>query len=116
QKLVVWMVDPQNPYFAKSVAIRYWAHFFGRGIVDPIDDMRVTNPPTNPALLDALAHELIDNNYSLKHLIKVIVKSRTYQLSAIPNQFNKHDKQTYASFYPRRMPAEVLYDAVTQAT
>jgi hypothetical protein len=115
-KLVDWMVDTKNPFFAKAVANRYWAHFFGRGIVDPIDDMRVTNPPTNPALLDALAKELVDHNYSLKHLIRVIVKSRTYQLSAIPNQWNKHDKQTFARFYPRRMVAEVLYDAVNQVT
>jgi hypothetical protein len=116
QLLADWMVDAKNPYFARAVANRYWAHFFGRGIVDPIDDMRVTNPPTNPALLDALAKELIDNNFSLKHLIKTIVRSRTYQLSAIPNAFNKHDKQTYARFYPRRMSAEVLYDAVNQVT
>jgi hypothetical protein len=116
QQLVDWMVSKDNPYFARAVANRYWAHFFGRGIVDPIDDMRVTNPPTNPELLNALAKELTDNNYSLKHLIKVIVKSRTYQLSAIPNEFNKHDKQTYARFYPRRMTAEVLYDAVNQVT
>src|SRR5207253_6033820 len=105
QKLVDWMVDPKNPFFARSAVNRYWAHFFSRGIVDPIDDMRVTNPPSNPALLDALAKVLVDNNYSLKHLIKTIVKSRTYQLSATPNQFNKHDKQTYARFYPRLMPA-----------
>ena len=116
QQLVNWMVKKDNPYFARAVANRYWAHFFGRGIVDPIDDMRLTNPPTNPELLDALAKELTDHDYSLKHLIKVIVKSRTYQLSAIPNQFNKHDKQTYARFYPRRMTAEVLYDAVNQVT
>ncbi len=98
------------------MANRYWAHFFGRGIVDPIDDMRLTNPPTNPALLDALAKELIDSKFSLKHLVKVIVKSRTYQLSALPNEFNKQDKQSYARFYPRRMSAEVLYDAVNQVT
>jgi hypothetical protein len=113
-KLVDWMVSPTNPYFAKAVANRYWAHFFGRGIVDPIDDMRVTNPPTNPELLDALAQELIKSKFSLKHLVKAIVKSRTYQLSAIPNEFNKHDKQAYARFYPRRMSAEVLFDAVNQ--
>jgi hypothetical protein len=115
-KLVDWMVDAKNPFFARAVANRYWAHFFGRGIVDPIDDMRVTNPATNPDLLDALAKELIDSNFSLKHLIKTIVKSRTYQLSAIPNEWNKHDKQSYARFYPRRMVAEVLYDAVNQVT
>ncbi len=115
-KLVDWMVGPRNPFFARAVANRYWAHFFGRGIVDPLDDMRITNPPSNPELLDALAKELIDSKFSLKHLIKVIVKSRTYQLSAIPNDFNKHDKQAFARFYPRRMPAEVLYDAVNQVT
>jgi hypothetical protein len=115
-KLVDWMTSPTNPFFARAVANRYWAHFFGRGIVDPLDDMRVTNPPTNPELLDALAQELIKSKYSLKHLIRVICKSRTYQLSSTPNDFNKHDKQTYARFYPRRMSAEVLYDAVNQVT
>jgi hypothetical protein len=110
------MVDVKNPFFARAVANRYWAHFFGRGIVDPLDDMRVTNPASNPELLDALAKNLTDNKYSLKHLIQTICKSRTYQLSAVPNEFNKHDKQTYARFYPRRMSAEVLFDAVCQVT
>ena len=114
QKLVDWMVDPTNPFFARAVANRYWAHFFGRGIVDPLDDMRVTNPPSNPALLDALAKDLVDSHYSLKHLVKTIVKSRTYQLSSTPNEFNQHDKQNYARYYPRRMSAEVLFDAVNQ--
>jgi hypothetical protein len=116
QKLVDWMVGPQNPFFARAVANRYWAHFFGRGIVDPLDDMRVTNPPSNPELLDALAKDLVDHKYSLKHLIGTICKSRTYQLSAVPNEFNKHDKQTYARYYPRRLSAEVLFDAVCQVT
>ncbi len=116
QKLVDWLVDPKNPFFARAVANRYWAHFFGRGLVDPLDDMRITNPPSNPELLDALARELTEHHYDLKHLIKTIVKSRTYQLSAVPNEFNKHDKQNYARFYPRRMSAEVLLDAVNQVT
>jgi hypothetical protein len=116
QKLVDWMVDPHNPFFARAVANRYWAHFFGRGIVDPLDDMRVTNPPSNPELLDALAKDLVEHKYSLKHLIGVICKSRTYQLSSTPNDFNKHDKQNYARYYPRRLSAEVLYDAVNQVT
>src|SRR5207244_11619285 len=81
-KLVDWMTDVKNPFFARAVANRYWAHFFGRGIVDPLDDMRVTNPPSNPALLDALAKDLTDNKYSLKHLVKTICKSRTYQLTS----------------------------------
>jgi hypothetical protein len=116
QKLAEWMTDPKNPFFARAVANRYWAHFFGRGIVDPIDDMRVTNPPSNPELLDALAKTLVDNKYSLKALVKTIAKSRTYQLSALPNEFNKHDKQTFARYYPKRLSAEVLLDAVCQVT
>lgn len=116
QKLVDWMVEPKNPFFARAIANRYWAHFFGRGIVDPIDDMRVTNPPSNPELLDALAKTLVDNKFSLKSLVKVIAKSRTYQLAATPNEFNKHDKQAFARYYPKRFGAEVLLDAVCQVT
>jgi Protein of unknown function (DUF1553)/Protein of unknown function (DUF1549) len=116
QRLVDWMVDPKNPFFAKAVANRYWAHFFSRGIVDPLDDMRVTNPPSNPELLDGLAKTLIENKFSLKALVKTIAKSRTYQLSAIPTEFNKHDKQAYARYYPKRMGAEVLLDAVCHVT
>jgi hypothetical protein len=116
QKLVDWMVEAKNPFFAKAVVNRYWAHFFGRGIVDPLDDMRITNPPSNPELLDALAKEFVEHGYSLKHLIRTICKSRTYQLSAVPNEFNKHDKQNYARFYPQRLSAEVLFDAVCQVT
>ena len=115
-RLVDWMVDAKNPFFAKAVVNRYWAHFFGKGIVDPVDDMRVTNPPSNPELLDELAQDLIKNKFSLKHLVKVLVKSRTYQLSAMPNEFNKNDKKSFARYYPRRMSAEVLYDAVSQVT
>jgi hypothetical protein len=116
QKLVDWMVDPKNPFFAKAIANRYWAHFFGRGIVDPLDDMRITNPPSNPELLDALAKNLVENQYSLKALIKTICKSRTYQLSSTPNDFNKSDKQAYARYYPKRLQAEVLLDALCQVT
>jgi uncharacterized protein DUF1549/uncharacterized protein DUF1553 len=116
QSLVDWMVDPKNPFFAKAVANRYWAHFFGRGIVDPLDDMRVTNPPSNPELLDALAKVVTDGNFSLKTLVKTIAKSRTYQLSSLPNDFNKNDKQTFARYYPKRLSAEVLLDAVCQVT
>ncbi|MBA4068028.1 MAG: S-layer protein, partial [Isosphaera sp.] len=116
QKLVDWMVDPKNPFFAKAVANRYWAHFMGRGIVDPLDDMRVTNPPSNPELLDALAANLVENKYSLKALIRTICTSRTYQLASAPNNFNKSDKQSFARYYPKRLSAEVLLDALCQAT
>jgi hypothetical protein len=78
--------------------------------------MRVTNPPSNPELLDALAKDLVDHKFSLKHLIRTICKSKVYQLSSTPNEFNKHDKQSYARYYPKRMSAEVLYDAVSQVT
>src|SRR5947209_2467538 len=95
QKLADWMTDPKNPFFARAAANRYWAHFFGRGVVDPLDDMRVTNPPSNPELLDALATAFTEGGYSLKALVKVICKSRTYQLSAVPNEWNRHDKQAF---------------------
>ena len=116
QKLVDWLADTKNPFFSKAVVNRYWAHFFNRGIVDPLDDMRVTNPPSNPELLDALASDFVEHKFSLKHLVRTICKSRTYQLSSVPNDLNKHDKQAYARYYPRRMGAEVLFDAVCQAT
>jgi len=116
QKLVDWLAEPSNPFFARAVANRYWAHFFGRGIVDPLDDMRVTNPPSNPELLDALAKDLVDSKFSLKHLIRTICKSRTYSLSSAPNEFNRNDKQAYSRYYPKRMAAEVLFDAVCQVT
>jgi hypothetical protein len=115
-QLADWMARDTNPFFARSIANRYWAHFLGRGLVDPLDDMRVTNPPSNPELLDALARDLVEHKYSLKHLIRTICTSRTYQLSSNPNEFNEHDRQNYSRFYPKRMSAEVLYDAVTQVT
>ncbi|HEV8059819.1 MAG TPA: DUF1553 domain-containing protein, partial [Gemmataceae bacterium] len=116
QKLADWLTGPSNPYFARAVVNRYWAHFFGRGIVDPLDDMRVTNPPSNPELLDQLAKDFVANGYSLKHLVRTICKSRTYQLSSVPNESNKQDKQSFARYYPKRLSAEVLFDAVCQVT
>jgi len=115
-RLVDWMADPANPFFARAVVNRYWAHFFGRGLVDPLDDMRVTNPASNEELLDALAKDFIASKFSLKHLVRTIAKSRTYQLSSIPNEYNRFDKQNFARFYPQRMKAEVLLDAVNQVT
>src|SRR5262249_12071792 len=115
-RLADWMTDPANSFFARAVVNRYWAHFFGRGLVDPLDDLRVTNPPSNPELLDALARESIAKRYSLKALVRTICTSLTYQLSAEPNEWNRHDKQNYARFYPKRMTAEVLLDAVSQVT
>ena len=112
QYLVDWMVAPENPFFAKALVNRYWKHFFGRGIVDPEDDMRVTNPPSNPELLDALTKHFRDNRFDLKDLVRTICKSNAYQLSSQPTESNQADQQNYSSFYPRRLPAEVLYDSV----
>ena len=113
-QLVDWMAEPGNPFFAKSLVNRYWKHFFGHGIVDPEDDMRVTNPPSNPELLDALAGNFIRNGFDLKRLVRDICTSSAYQLSSEPNEYNGSDKQNFSSFYPRRLNAEPLYDAINQ--
>ncbi len=113
-KLVDWMAQPDNPYFAKAFCNRMWGHLMGRGLVDPVDDMRATNPPSNPELLDALAKDFIAHKFDVKHLIRTICNSRTYQLSSVPNELNKHDKQNHARYYGKRMIAEVMLDAVDQ--
>lgn len=112
--LVDWMAEPNNPFFAKAAVNRYWKHFFGRGLVDPEDDMRVTNPATNPALLDALAKDFVDHKFDLKHLVRTITNSQVYQLSAEPNEWNRDDKQNFSRYYPKRLNAEVLLDAIDQ--
>jgi hypothetical protein len=110
------MADPKNPFFARALVNRYWAHFFGRGICEPIDDLRVTNPPADPELLDALAEHFVRSGYDLKALIRTICTSRTYALSSVPNETNVGDRQSFARHYPRRMTAEVLLDAISQLT
>ncbi|GAC1475944.1 MAG: DUF1549 domain-containing protein [Isosphaeraceae bacterium] len=114
QKLVDWMADPKNPFFARAVVNRYWAHFFSRGLVEPADDMRQTNPPSNPELLDGLADDFVKHGYDLKHLVRAICTSRTYGLSSLPNEYNAKDKQSFARHYPRRLSAEVLLDAISR--
>jgi hypothetical protein len=116
QALADWMTGKDNPYFARSLVNRYWKHFFNRGIVEPEDDMRETNPPTNPELLDGLASYFISEGYDLKQLVRTICRSQVYQLSEIPNQYNKVDKQYFSRYYPKRLTAEVLFDAVNQVT
>ena len=115
-KLVDWMTAPDNPYFAKALSNRIWARFMGVGLVDAVDDMRATNPPSNPALLDALAKEFVDHKFDLKQLIKSIMKSQAYGLSSNPTQHNATDHQNYARYKPHRLPAEALFDAVCTAT
>ena len=110
--LAKWMTSPENPYFAKVLVNRYWKHFFGRGFVEPEDDLRVTNPPTHPELMDQLARSFIDSGFDLKQLCRTICNSSTYQLSSYSNEFNGDDQQNFARFYPRRLSAEVLLDAI----
>lgn len=114
--LAAWMTRPDNPFFAKSLANRIWAHLLGRGLVEPVDDMRATNPPTNPELLDALAKFLVDNKYDFKALVRTITASRIYQLSSSPNATNERDEQNYSRALFKRPPAEVLFDMVCQST
>ncbi|MCP4192853.1 MAG: DUF1553 domain-containing protein [Planctomycetaceae bacterium] len=114
--LVDWMTQPNNPFFAKALVNRYWKHVFGRGLVDPEDDMRVTNPASNPRLLDALAEDFVAHGYDLKYLMRTICSSKTFQLSAEPNEYNQKDKQNYSRYYPSRLNAEILLDAIDQMT
>lgn len=111
-----WMTSPDNPYFAKSIANRYWKHFLGKGLVEPEDDMRVTNPPSNPELLDTLAKILVDSGFDAKRMIREICTSSTYQLDASANELNLKDTNCYARYYPKRLNAEVLLDAVDDVT
>ena len=114
--LAQWMTAPTNPFFAKSIANRYWKHFLGKGLVEPEDDMRITNPPSNPELLDALAAGLIDSGFDLKHLIRSICNSTTYQLSSTANELNIRDTNCYSRFYPKRLSAETLLDCIDTVT
>ncbi len=114
-KLAEWMTSSDNPFFARMLVNRYWKHFFGRGLVDPEDDMRLTNPATNPELLDALALHF-KKKFDLKDLIRTICNSKTYQLSAKSNQYNANDKQSFSRYQPRRLSAEVLLDAIDSVT
>ncbi len=115
-KLADWMTDAKNPFFAKSLVNRYWKHFLGRGLIDPEDDMRVTNPASNPDLLDALAKNFIESKYDLKKLVRAVCTSKTYQFSAVPNEFNADDRQNFSRFLPKRLNAEVLLDAIDDVT
>jgi uncharacterized protein DUF1549/uncharacterized protein DUF1553 len=116
QRLADWMTDPANPYFAKAIVNRMWAHLMGVGLVEAVDDMRVTNPPSNPQLLDALAKEFVSHKFDLKQLIATIMKSQAYGLSSTPTDQNKTDRQNYARYTPKRLSAEVLLDAIDTVT
>jgi len=116
QVLAQWVTAPDNPFLARAVANRLWAHYLGRGLVEPIDDLRATNPATNEPLLDALAKHLRESNYDLQSLTRLILNSQVYQLSSATNDSNRDDRQHFSHASPKPLPAEVLLDAVCQAT
>jgi hypothetical protein len=111
-----WLLAPKNPWFARNLANRYWAWLFGRGIIHEPDDIRPDNPPGNPELLAYLERELASNRYDLKHLFRLILKSRTYQLSSLTSGANPVADANFAGYPVRRLEAEVLIDAVNQIT
>ena len=114
--LADWVADSKNPYFARTQANRIWYYLMGRGIVDPDDDFRQSNPPVNGPLLTALAKDLTDHQFDMKHLIRTIMNSRTYQTSATPNETNKDDETNFSHTIVRSLPAEALLDAISQVT
>ena len=114
EHLVAWLTDDENPYFSKAITNRVWANFLGVGIVENVDDLRLTNPPSNQALFDALAVYLESQDYNLKSLMRLILQSDTYQRSSQFIAGNEADERFYSHYYPRRLKAEVLLDAVSQ--
>lgn len=111
-----WLTSPENPHFARSLVNRFWSYFFHRGIIDPVDDLRSTSPPINEPLLDALTRDFIAHGFDMRHLMRVIVNSQTYQRSSVPNETNAHDDLNFSHAIPRRIPAEALLDSLVQAT
>ncbi|MGB6044693.1 MAG: DUF1549 domain-containing protein, partial [Pirellulales bacterium] len=116
QQMAAWITSDDNPYFARSYVNRLWGYLFGVGIIEPIDDIRAGNPPTNPELLDYLTKEFVDSGFNVQRMFSLICKSRTYQLSFLANRWNEDDRRNYSHALPRRLPAEVLYDALHQVT
>lgn len=113
--LFAWMRTPDNPFFARSFVNRIWGHYFGVGLVDPVDDFSQANPPSNARLLDALAKDFVDHKYDIRHIERTILLTRTYQNSSVPNETNRFDKVNYARSYVRPMLAEVVVDIVNDA-
>ena len=111
-----WITSTSNSYFSKVAVNRIWAHFFGKGITNPVDDFRATNPATHPGLLEALAQSFQENSYDLKYLMRLILQSRTYQVSSDWNETNRSDELNYTRSLPRRLDAEVLLDAISRVT
>jgi hypothetical protein len=116
EPFVEWLTSAQNPYFARSYTNRAWSYLLGKGIIDPVDDIRAGNPPSNGPLLDALTDDFIKSGFNVRHLLRTIVTSRTYQLSVASNKWNEDDKINFSHYVPRRLSAEQLVDAVAIAT
>jgi hypothetical protein len=116
EQLAQWITSKDNVYFAKSYVNRLWGYLFGVGIIEPIDDIRAGNPPSNPELLDALTKQFIENGFNVQDMFRTICKSRTYQLSLTTNKWNADDTINYSHALARRLPAEALYDAIHRAT
>jgi hypothetical protein len=112
--LAAWVTSPQNPFFAKAQVNRIWYHLMGRGLVDPIDDFRPTNPASHPALLDALAKDFVAHHYDVRYVIRLVMSSKAYALSSVPNATNADDEVNYSHAVPRRLTAEQLLDAQHQ--
>ncbi|HTN74443.1 MAG TPA: DUF1553 domain-containing protein, partial [Pirellulaceae bacterium] len=115
-KLVEWMTRPGNDAFAGAMVNRLWKHFFSVGLVEPVDDLRATNPPSNPALWQAMVKEFADSNYNIKHVMKLVLNSRAYQLASDTKPSNATETRYYSHYYARRLPAEVMLDAISQST
>lgn len=116
EQLSHWLTSKDNQYFAKSYVNRLWGYLFGRGIIEPIDDIRAGNPPTNPELLDALTRDFIASGFDMRHVLRTICRSRAYQHSVKSNRWNVDDELNYSRSIPRRLPAEVLFDAIHAVT
>ena len=116
ENLAKWITSPENDYFARSYVNRVWGYLMGVGLIEPLDDIRAGNPPTNPELLDHLTEEFITSGFDVQQLMKSICQSRTYQLSVATNEWNQDDNLNYSHALPKRLPAEVLYDAVYTVT
>jgi hypothetical protein len=116
EMLAEWLTSKENPMFARAGANRLWSYFMERGIIEPVDDIRTSNPPTNPELLDALTKDFVDSGFDMKYIMKTITRSRTYQQSIITNKWNKADTINFSHAVARRLTAEQLLDAIGIAT
>ncbi|MEX0825127.1 MAG: DUF1549 and DUF1553 domain-containing protein [Pirellulaceae bacterium] len=114
--LADWLTAPENPYFSKSIANRVWKHFLGVGIVDPVDDIRISNPPSNPELFDKLGEKLVEYDFDFRQLVRDICASEAYQRSIVANETNRSDTRNYARATVRRIPAESMLDCIVQVT